>query len=130
MHKILVVDDMREVRNLIRLSLPFDEFQTMEAENGKDALSLARDWQPDLVLLDILMPGDLDGFQVCREIKQGRLHPAPLVILLTALGSKNDIDNGHSAGADAYVVKPFSPSELANTIRHLLSTRNPGRPSE
>lgn len=130
MHKILIVDDKRDVRNLIRLSLPFDEFQTMEAENGKDALSLTRDWHPELVLLDILMPGDLDGFQVCREIKQDQKLQQTLVILLTALGLPSDIEKGQAAGADSYIVKPFSPSELASTIRHLLSMRKLGKVPE
>lgn len=127
MHKILIVEDKRDVRNLLRLTLPFDEFQTREADNGADALPLIRDWHPDLVLLDILMPGSMNGLDVCREVKGDQQLRDILVILLTALGQKSDIENGTATGADAYIVKPFSPSELLAVVRHLLKARNPSQ---
>ena len=127
MHKILIVEDKRDVRNLLRLTLPFDEFQTREADNGADALPLIRDWHPDLVLLDILMPGSMNGLDVCREVKGDQQLRDILVILLTALGQKSDIENGTATGADAYIVKPFSPSELLAVVRPLLKTRNPSQ---
>lgn len=123
MHKILIVDDTREIRNLIRLSLPFSEFHMEEAENGMDAMRLIHDWHPDLVLLDIVMPGGIDGLQVCREVKQDVQLQETVVVMLTVLGQLHDIEAGRAAGADSYIVKPFSPTVLVSQIRRILKSR-------
>jgi two-component system phosphate regulon response regulator PhoB len=120
MHKILVVDDSREIRNLIRLSLPYSEFRIEEAENGTDAMRLIHAWRPDLVLLDVVMPGHVDGLQVCREVKQDALLRETIVVMLTVLGQQHDIEAGRAAGADAYIVKPFSPTVLVSQTRRIL----------
>lgn len=120
MKKVLIVDDNREIRNLVRLSLPFAEFQSQDTDNGSDAVRLIKEWRPDLVLLDIMMPGELDGLQVCQQVKQDAAVKDTIIVLLTALGSSGDIQEGYSVGANAYIVKPFSPSELATKVRQLL----------
>ncbi len=123
MYKILIVDDSREIRNLIRLTLPFSEFRLEEAENGADAMRLIRAWRPDLVLLDIVMPGGINGLQVCQEIKLDPYLQRTIVVMLTVLGQSYDIEAGRAAGADSYIVKPFSPTLLVAQIRQILKSR-------
>jgi len=81
---------------------------------------MALEIKPDLVVLDVMMPGALDGFHVCRAIKASPT--APAVLLLTALGGRGRIAAGRAAGADAYLLKPFSPLQLIDTINQLLGT--------
>jgi len=116
MKKILIVDDHADIRRLIRMTLEFEDYDIYEAEDGATALLLAEALRPDLVLLDVMMPGDLDGLAVCRRIKGDPLLQGPGVILLTARGQAQDCEAGRLAGADAYLVKPFSPLQLIDVI--------------
>jgi CheY-like chemotaxis protein len=122
-HKILVVDDNAEVRNLLRLTLSFGDYSVREASNGVDALNLIREWRPDIVLLDIMMPGEKDGLQVCREVKQDEEIKDTFIAMLTARGQKQDMQEGNNAGADAYLIKPFSPTELNKMVNHFTLSR-------
>lgn len=128
MHKILLVEDSREVRNLIRLTLPFPEFQISDVDNADDALQKARDLSPDLVLLDRILPGSMDGIQICQAIKADDQLKRAIVVMLTVLGHDEDVQTGLSAGAEAYVTKPFSPTELAALVRRLLSAAPARKP--
>jgi DNA-binding response OmpR family regulator len=94
--------------------------ETRHASDGPSALSLARDWPPDLVVLDLMLPG-IDGLEVCRRLRDshGSQQPVP-VIMLTALGEEADRVLGLQAGADDYVTKPFSPRELALRVQAVL----------
>jgi len=121
--KVLLVDDNADVRNLLRLTLSFDEYDLREADNGVNALGIIHDWHPDVVLLDIMMPGEKDGLQVCREVKQDPALKNIFIAILTARGQKKDIENGEIAGADAYLTKPFSPMELADKVKGFLSAK-------
>jgi len=116
-HKLLVVDDNAEVRNLLRLTLSFGDYSIREASNGVDALNIIREWRPDIVLLDIMMPGEKDGLQVCREVKQDEYINDTFIAMLTARGQKQDMQEGNDAGADAYLIKPFSPMELNKMVK-------------
>lgn len=122
-YKLLIVDDNPEVRNLLRLTLSFGDYSIHEASNGIDALMLIREWRPDIVLLDIMMPGEKDGLQVCREVKNDEEIKDTYIAMLTARGQKLDMQEGTNAGADAYLIKPFSPIELNKMISKVTLAR-------
>ena len=121
---ILVVDDERNIVQLARLYLGNEGFRVEEANDGKTALEKARTVNPDLVILDIMMP-EMDGLTVCKEIRKTSNVP---VIILTARGDDIDKIVGLEIGADDYVAKPFSPNELVARVRALL--RRTQRPPE
>jgi two-component system phosphate regulon response regulator PhoB len=95
--------------------------QLHEADNGDNGLLMAQRVQPDLMLLDVMMPGSLDGLQVCQKLKTDPRYENIRIVLLTARGQKSDIEAGERAGANAYLTKPFSPLELLDRIEQLLS---------
>lgn len=114
--KILVVDDEERMVRFIRLNLEHDGFRVSEAFNGRQAVQKLRDVNPDLILLDVMMP-DLDGFEVLEMIREISNVP---VIMLTAKGEEDDRVRGLELGADDYVTKPFSPRELVSRARAVL----------
>ncbi|GAB6933672.1 response regulator transcription factor [Calditerricola satsumensis] len=114
--RILVVDDEAPMRALLRLFLEQNGFAVSEAEDGHAALARARAEQPDLILLDIMLPG-LDGWQVCRMLREESDVP---IIMLTARDDVRDRVAGLDAGADDYLVKPFAEEELMARIRAVL----------
>lgn len=113
---ILVVDDEERLVSLVKAYLEQGGFRVVVARNGRDALFLARQEKPDLILLDVMMP-ELDGYQFLRQHRQERNTP---VILLTAKVEEDDRVLGLELGADDYVTKPFSPRELLARVRALL----------
>ncbi len=119
--KILIVDDQEEIRELIRLALEFDDYELHEASNGEQGLSAAQQLRPALMLLDVMMPGGLNGLQVCRHIKGDPELRAIKIVLLTARGQDADRQAGLEAGADHYLIKPFSPLELMKVIDQALA---------
>ena len=121
--RILLVDDQADIRKLIRLTLQhLDDAEVHEADNGGDGWRMAQDLKPDLMLLDVMMPGELDGLQVCQRIKSDPKLKHIKVVLLTARGQARDREAGQQAGADDYLVKPFSPLQLIETIDRLVAT--------
>ena len=120
-HKALIVDDQPDIRKLIMLTMESEDFELHEADNGVDALHMARNLRPAVMLLDVMMPGGLDGYQVCEEIKMDPDLRNTMIILLTARGQRTDIERGQSVGCDAYLVKPFSPIELLDTVDRLVT---------
>ena len=116
MKKILVVDDEPTLVATLKYNLERDGFQVITAEDGESALNLARSHRPDLVLLDLMLPG-LDGFQVCRILRREMQAP---ILMLTAKGDEIDKVVGLELGADDYVTKPFSMRELLARVRALL----------
>jgi two-component system KDP operon response regulator KdpE len=114
--RILVVDDEERMVRFIRLNLEHDGFQVSEAFNGRQAVQKLRDVNPDLILLDVMMP-DLDGFEVLEMVREISNVP---VIMLTAKGEEDDRVRGLEKGADDYVTKPFSPRELVSRVRAVL----------
>jgi DNA-binding response OmpR family regulator len=120
MKKILIVDDHADIRRLIRMTLEFEDYDVREAADGEAALALAREFQPDLVLLDVMMPGAINGLDVCRQLRAERgTGVGPRVIMLSARGQASDREAGLQAGADTYLVKPFSPLQLISCIGEL-----------
>lgn len=120
--RILIVDDQPDIRKLIRLTLQhLEDAELHEADNGGDGWRLAQDIKPDLMLLDVMMPGELDGFQVCAKVKNDtQLAGQTKVILLTARAQDEDLEQGRQAGCDAYLVKAFSPLKLLDLVDDLL----------
>lgn len=116
MRKILIVDDHADIRKLIRMTLEFEDYEIFEAGDAPSAIAMAADLHPDLVLLDVMMPGDFDGLEACRRLKSTWGDYAPHVMLLSARGQARDREAGREAGADAYLVKPFSPLQLIDSI--------------
>ncbi len=123
-HRILIVDDQPDIRKLIRLTLQhLDDAELHEAASGGEGLHLAQALKPVLVLLDVMMPGELDGYQVCARIKKDpALRHHTKVILLTARAQKEDLENGRKAEADAYLTKAFSPLKLLDLVDEMLAS--------
>lgn len=116
MARVLIVDDDIDIQQLIIIVVKRDGHETRVADNGDMALRATREWMPDLVILDLKMPGR-DGFDVVRSVRQYWSMP---ILLLTASARDRDKVRGLDLGADDYVTKPFSPTELAARIRALL----------
>ena len=123
MSRILIIEDQSDIRRLIRWALEFEQHTIQEAMNGETGLGLIRMWRPDLVLLDVMMPGAIDGLEVCRRVRADPDLSATPVVLLSARAQASDRQAGLDAGADAYIVKPFSPMELTEAVERLLSRK-------
>lgn len=121
MKKILIVDDEEKVRKLVEVTLSVGELEILHASSGDEALQVVREAKPDIILLDIMMPGVLDGFDVCRLLKEDPDTMDIYVIMLTAKGQQADKERGLALGADDYIVKPFSPTELMDKIDGILA---------
>ncbi|WP_374316723.1 response regulator transcription factor [Aquabacterium sp.] len=121
-HRILITEDQPDICKLIRMTLEFGDFEIHEANDGESGLNMARAIQPSVMLLDVMMPGLLDGYQVCQRIKQDPALKHIKVIMLTARGQATDLAMGEAAGADAYLVKPFSPLELIERVESMVAT--------
>jgi len=119
-HTILIADDHADLRKLIRMTLLGGPFTVIEAEDGVQALAGARRHRPDLIILDVMMPGELDGYQVCAAVKADPALRHVPVILVTARAQRADLQAGQEAGADAYLIKPFSPMELLERVTATL----------
>lgn len=120
MKKILIVDDHVDIRKLIRIIIG-KSFEVLEAGDGATALQIVRKHRPDLVVLDIMMPGELDGLKVLEAIRVDADLAGVKVILLTGRAQAADREAGMSRGAAAYVTKPFSPVQLVNIIKDLVN---------
>ncbi len=119
MKKILIVEDHADIRRLIRMTLEFEHCEIHEAADAPAGWDMVRALQPDAVLLDLMMPGALNGLDLCRAIKADpQLRRVP-VLMLTARGGSADREAGLLAGADAYMVKPFSPMQLLERLGQL-----------
>ena len=116
MQKILIVDDHSDIRRLLSITLG-KEYEILEAEDGVAALELIRRHHPQTVLLDVMMPGELDGLQVLDAIKADPLIKGTLVAMVTARGQVADGDDARRRGADAYFIKPFSPLQVVAWVR-------------
>ncbi len=122
--RVLIVEDDSDILNLLSYNVQAAGFDVVTAVDGNAALAMVRQHSPDLVLLDLMIPG-IDGFEVCRELKRGLETRNIPVIMLTARGEEVDRIVGLELGADDYVVKPFSPRELILRIRAVLRRSAP-----
>ncbi len=121
--KILVVDDDEVTTDLAKTILVKNNFEVITASNGEDAIAITRKECPDLILLDIMLP-TIDGFEVCKKLKsQDKFRKTPILIL-TAKGFNSDVERGKAAGADEYLLKPFSAKALVAKIRIHLGITN------
>ena len=116
MERVLVVDDEPTVTEVVERYLSLEGYDVSLAANGHDALRLTQEWAPDLVVLDLMLPG-VDGLEVCRQIRKDSQVP---IIMLTAKGDETDRIVGLELGADDYVTKPFSPRELVARVKTVL----------
>jgi two-component system OmpR family response regulator len=120
--KILIVEDDREIAQLVRATLERESFDCEVAGDGWQGLRLFAEFNPDLIVLDLMLP-HLDGLEVCTRLRQAASAKDPYILMLTAKGEELDRIIGLSTGADDYLVKPFSPRELVARVRALLRRR-------
>jgi two-component system, OmpR family, alkaline phosphatase synthesis response regulator PhoP len=117
--QILIVEDEEDIRELVRYNLERENFSVSEAESGEAGLKAVAQKKPDLILLDLMLPGK-DGLQICRELKQNAGSRGIPVVMMTARGEESDIVTGLELGAEDYVVKPFSPKVLVARVKAVL----------
>jgi len=117
MKKILIVDDQPIIRKMIRLALNDDRFELEEAANADAAYEIIKRSPPDGMILDVMMPGLLNGYQLCERIKQDPILSYIHVVIVSACGQESDQEFGLSLGANSYFVKPFSPVALATYMK-------------
>ncbi|MDZ7860411.1 MAG: response regulator [Candidatus Krumholzibacteriota bacterium] len=120
--KVLVVDDEANITQILEFSIEAEGYEVVSASNGEEAIEKARKEQPNLIILDIMMP-KVDGYEACRALKSDPLTKKIPVILLTAKGREIDKRLGYEVGATDYIVKPFSPSKLIEKVNEYLYTR-------
>jgi two-component system alkaline phosphatase synthesis response regulator PhoP len=116
--RVLAVDDEPDVLRLVEVKLKKAGFEVLTARDGEEGLSRAIADQPDVVLMDVMMPR-MDGFTAAGLIKS-QMQPAPVILMLTAKGQEGDVVRGLAGGADDYVIKPFAPRELIARINVAL----------
>ncbi len=119
MHTVLIADDERNIRHILDFSLHAEGFDVLSAHTGEDALAMALEHRPDLIILDIMMPGK-GGIETCRALKTDPQTAAIPVVLLSARSSQADREAGEEAGANDYITKPFSPQKVIETVQGLL----------
>jgi len=117
--KVLVADDDKNIINIIRYSISNDQFEVLEATNGKEALGMVFARSPDILILDIMMPG-MDGYMVCEELKEHDSTKDLPIIILSAKASIDDKLKAIGFGVDDYMIKPFDPRELEARIKMRL----------
>ncbi len=124
MKKILIVDDQEEVRELVQVTLEIGDYQILTAEHGRQAVEIAQAEHPDIILLDIMMPGsDIDGLEACRILKSAPDTANITIVMLSAKGQEQDFKAGKMAGADDYFAKPFSPIALIEKVEEVMGER-------
>ena len=123
--KILVVEDEEQIASFLRRGLTYEGYEVETVPDGTSALAKARDARPDLVVLDLMLPG-MDGLEVCRRLRTA--HSSLPILILTARDSVSDRVQGLDAGSDDYMVKPFALAELLARVRALLRRAGPGEP--
>jgi len=120
MFRILIAEDERDILELITFTLQYGGYQVIPATNGNQAWELTRKELPNLVLLDIRMPG-MSGYEVCKEIKSHQQTKHIPVIFLSAKGQEAEIKTGYETGAIDYILKPFAPDQLLSRLEELLN---------
>lgn len=114
--KVLIADDELRLRKVVSLHLKKSGFEVIEAGNGQQAVDMAKEVIPSVIVLDVMMP-EKTGLEACAEIKADDALKHIPVVLLTAMAESEDIKKGQDAGADDYLTKPFSPKELIDIIK-------------
>jgi DNA-binding response OmpR family regulator len=125
-HKVLVVDDDAFIRRPLEFILREEGFQPITAADGNECLEKIADVRPDLIILDVMMPGR-DGFELCKALKRDASYAHIPIILLSARGQEHDRERGLCLGAADFLTKPYSPSELVRRVREILSSNQGGK---
>ncbi len=120
MKKILIVDDLLEVRELVEVTLRVEDYRILQATSGDEAVAIARAEKPELIIMDIMMPGKIDGLEATRILKNDPETRDCKIIILTAKGQEADKTRGYETGADDYFIKPFSPLDLIRKVEEIL----------
>lgn len=120
MKKILIVDDREEIRDLVERTLRRRDWEILKAESGEAAIAVAKAEKPDLIMMDIMMPGSIDGLEATRILKSHPETKTCKIIILTAKSQPVDMKKADEVGADSYFVKPFSPLELMRKVDDML----------
>ena len=126
--KVLVVDDEPNVLRSLAQYLTIEDFTVETASNGMEALEKVESFHPELILLDVMMPG-MDGFEVLDKVKANPAHAQTPIIMLTAKDQSADVLKGYQSGATSYLVKPFNLDELVETINQVLAQSRQGEES-
>lgn len=121
--RILLIDDHQTVFRLLEAIVRIKGYTLLYAESGQQGIVMARQEQPDLILLDVMMP-DIDGFKVCQYLKENADTRDIPVMFLTARGADGDLETGRKAGADGFMTKPFQTIEVLKQIERLLSDKS------
>jgi CheY-like chemotaxis protein len=121
MKKVLIIDDHAQTRQLIKWALAESGYQLYEASNGEIAMQVATHVKPDLILLDVIMPGELDGLKVCTQLRALPEFEHTKIVLLSGNDAPQDRESGQLAGANAYLSKPFKPANLRVLVEKLIA---------
>jgi CheY-like chemotaxis protein len=114
------VDDQEEIRRLVEITLSVEDYQILQAESGEEAIDIVKVEKPDLIIMDIMMPGGMDGLEATRILKNDPETKACPIIMLTGKGQQREREDGLATGADDYFAKPFSPLELIRKVEKVL----------
>ena len=120
MKKLLIVDDHEEIRKLVEITLSVEDYKILQAKNGEEAIKIQKAEKPDMIIMDVVMPGKIDGIEATRRLKNDPEANVCPIIMLTAKDEEEDIKKGLDAGADDYFTKPFSPLELIKKVEEVL----------
>jgi CheY-like chemotaxis protein len=122
-HKILIAEDERDIRELVRYSLTFAGFEVVEASNGIEAVDRTVAEKPDLILMDVRMP-KMTGYEACKLMKAEPTIKHIPVVFLSAKGQEAEVQTGLAAGAQEYLLKPFAPDQLMKKVAEILAQAN------
>jgi two-component system alkaline phosphatase synthesis response regulator PhoP len=120
MAKILIVEDERDIRDLITFTLQYAGYEVVAATNGEEAIEMARLEMPDLIMMDVRMPR-MTGYEACRVLRETEPTQHIPVVFLSAKGQEQEVQSGLEAGAVDYILKPFSPEQLARRVEEILA---------
>jgi len=118
--KVMIVDDQEMIRRLVKMTLAGEGYDVYEAVDGMEAMNLAEEQTPDLIILDVMMPGLLDGMDVCRKMREKPELKDTIILFLSARAQEVDKEEGMFAGATDYLIKPFSPEYLLQVVHQYL----------
>lgn len=121
-YKILIVEDEPDIMELVMVTLSNDDYELIQAMDGLDGLEKGRTASPDLILLDIMLP-KMNGYDICRELKNAPATKDIPIVMLTAFGQKREIEEGYKVKADDYIVKPFEPVKLRQRVKTILESK-------
>ena len=123
MAKILIAEDEQDIRELVKFSLSFAGHEIIATSNGEEAYQKALETLPDLILMDVRMPR-MTGYEACEKLKANDTTKNIPVVFLSAKGQESEVNTGIAAGAEEYILKPFSPDQLTERIREVLEKHN------